>query len=101
MRWPLWRVAVVEPSMVPTVYPGDWLLVWRGGRIRPGQLVVARHPGKPDLLLIKRAARKLQNGWWLESDSTAAGMVDSRVFGPVPPEFIEGRVVGRYRRGRR
>ena len=30
MRWPLWRVAVLERSMEPAVHPGDWLLVWRG-----------------------------------------------------------------------
>jgi hypothetical protein len=59
MRWPLWRVAVVERSMEPALHPGDWLLVWRGTRagravrVRPGQLVIARHPGRPDLLLVK------------------------------------------------
>ena len=64
MRWPLWRVAVVERSMEPALHPGDWLLVWRGTRpgravrVRPGQLVIARHPARPDLLLVKRAARR-------------------------------------------
>lgn len=101
MRWPLWRVAVVEPSMVPTLYPGDWLLVWRRGRIRPGQIVVARHPGRPDVLLVKRAVRRQADGWWLESDNTAANPVDSRMFGPVPSEMIEGTVVRRYWRARR
>jgi signal peptidase I len=50
MRWPLWRVAVAERSMEPALRPGDWLLVRRRlrpgqpARIRPGQLVIARHP---------------------------------------------------------
>ncbi len=44
MRWPLLRVAVAEQSMQPTLQPGDWLLVLRTRRVRPGQLVVARHP---------------------------------------------------------
>ena len=53
MRWPLWRVAVAERSMEPVLRPGDWLLVrrrLRAGRplrIRTGQLVIARHPGRP------------------------------------------------------
>ncbi len=106
MRWPLWRVAVAERSMEPALRPGDWLLTWRGlnrscsPRVRPGQLVVARHPAQPDLLLVKRAARELPGGWWLESDNTAAGAVDSRMFGPVPAHLIVATVILRYRRAR-
>jgi hypothetical protein len=102
MRWPLLRVAVTETSMEPALHPGDWLLTWRGlsadrpPRVRPDQLVVAQHPGKPDVLLVKRAARQLPDGWWLESDNTAAGMVDSRVFGPVPDHLIVATVILRY-----
>ena len=107
MRWPLWRVAVAESSMQPTLKPGDWLLVRRTIRparvlrLEPGQVVVARHPGQPDRLLVKRAARREPDGWWLASDNPGTGAVDSRAFGPVPPGLIEGRVLLRYRRGRR
>ena len=123
MRWPLWRVAVVEQSMEPGLRPGDWLLVrrttrparrgrsrpgrrtrirlGRTARIRPGQVVIARHPDRPDMLLVKRAARQESGGWWLDSDNPDAGAVDSRRFGPVPPELIEGLVLLRYRRARR
>src|ERR1700751_2865152 len=106
MQWPLWRVAVAERSMEPALRPGDWLLVrrrlraGRPPRIRPGQLVIARHPGQPDLLLVKRAARREPRGWWLESDTPGAGAVDSRAFGAVPPDLIEGRVLARYWRSR-
>ncbi|HUL26549.1 MAG TPA: nickel-type superoxide dismutase maturation protease [Streptosporangiaceae bacterium] len=106
MRWPIWRVAVAERSMQPALDPGDWLLVRRAIRpghvlrLRPGQVVVARHPGRPDLLLVKRAARQEGGGWWLASDNPGAGAVDSRAFGPVPPSLIEGRVLLRYHRGR-
>jgi nickel-type superoxide dismutase maturation protease len=103
MRWPLVRVAVAESSMEPALRPGDWLLVWRGlwrgrpPRIRPGQLVIARHPARPDLLLVKRATAHRPDGWWLESDnSAAAGVVDSRSFGPVPVGLIQARVLLRY-----
>lgn len=106
MRWPLWRVAVAERSMEPALRPGDWLLVRRGlrpgrpPRIRPGRLVIARHPGRPDLLLVKRVTRREQRGWWLESDNPGAGAVDSRHLGPVGPDQIEGRVLIRYWRPR-
>jgi nickel-type superoxide dismutase maturation protease len=107
MRWPLWRVAVAERSMEPALRPGDWLLVLRGlragrpPRIRPGQIVVARHPRQPSMLLVKRAGRSVPGGWWLESDNADAGAVDSAWFGPVPPPLIEGRVVLRYWPARR
>ena len=44
MRWqlPLFAVLVKGPSMAPSLRDGDALLVWRGGRARPGQVVVAR-----------------------------------------------------------
>jgi hypothetical protein len=102
MRWPLWRVAVAERSMEPSLLPGDWLLARRSmrpgrpPRIRPGQLVIAWHPGRAGLLLVKRAARPEADGWWLESDNPAAGAVDSRAFGPVPAGLIEARVLMRY-----
>jgi signal peptidase I len=107
MHWPLGRIAVAEWSMQPALNPGDWLLVWRGirpgrpPRIRPGQIVIARHPGDPGLLLVKRAERRIDGSWWLASDNAAAGAVDSARFGPVPFELIEARVIGRYWPARR
>ena len=106
MHWPLWRIAVVERSMEPALHPGDWLLVWRGIRpggairVRPGRLVIARHPARPDLLLVKRAARREPGGWWLAAGNLPAGAADSRTFGVVADRLIVGRVLLRYRRAR-
>jgi signal peptidase I len=102
MRWPLYRAAVAENSMTPALRPGDWLLAWRGLRpdrpvkIKPGQIVIARHPADAATFLVKRVAWREPAGWWLASDNAAAGAVDSARFGPVAPELIEARVVGRY-----
>ena len=102
MRWPLWRVAVAERSMEPALRPGDWLLVRRTMaqgrplRLRAGQVVVARHPLRAGMLIVKRALRPEDGGWWLASDNPAAGAVDSRAFGAVPASAIEGRVLLRY-----
>lgn len=107
LRWPLWRVAVAERSMEPTLRPGDWLVAWRGFRpgqppaVRAGQIVIARHPGRAGMLLVKRAVREEPGGWWLESDNPGAGAVDSRWFGPVPADLIEARVLLRYWRASR
>jgi nickel-type superoxide dismutase maturation protease len=101
-RWPLLRVEVAEHSMLPTLRSGDWLIAWRTRRIRPGQIVLAWHPSRPDFQLVKRAVRRVDGGWWLESDfPEAPGAVDSNGFGPVPEEKIIGRVLVRYWRQRR
>jgi len=101
VHWPIFRVQVAERSMEPALRPGDWLLVRRTRRIRPGQIVLARHPARPDVFIIKRAARRVDVGWWLESDNPdAAGATDSRRFGAVPVPLIEGRLLARYWRRR-
>jgi nickel-type superoxide dismutase maturation protease len=105
-RPPLLRVKVAEVSMLPALRPGDWLLVRRTSRIRAGQIVLARHPGRPDMLIVKRAARRVEGdgevagGWWLASDNPDPAAVDSRRFGVVPDALIEGRVLLRYWRPR-
>ncbi|MET8005200.1 S24 family peptidase [Nonomuraea glycinis] len=89
------RVRVEGDSMRPALLPGDWLLVRRGARVRPGDLVVARLPGEPDRLIVKRVAWHGADGWWLESDNQrASGRRDSWDFGAVPE--LVGRVVLRY-----
>lgn len=65
-------VLVAGPSMVPTLRDGDCLLVLRGGRVRPGRLVVARYRDRPDLLVVKRAVRPDSGGWLLASDNPYA-----------------------------
>lgn len=90
-------VEVSGASMLPTLRPGDWLLVCRAARIRTGDLVVARHPYERDLLLIKRAGHRAATGWWLESDNQRApARQDSWDFDAVPDRLVLGRVVLRY-----
>jgi nickel-type superoxide dismutase maturation protease len=102
MRWPLWRVAVAERSMEPALRPGDRILVYRTMapgrplRVRPGQVVVAYHPARVRMLIVKRVARPEAGGWWLAADNPAAGGADSGTFGAVPASAIEGRVLLRY-----
>jgi nickel-type superoxide dismutase maturation protease len=96
VRWPLVRVKVAEPSMVPAVRSGDWLIALRTKRIKPGQMVIARNPDEPDMLLIKRVGHRVDGGWWVESDNPYASAVDSRRFGPVPDRLVVGRVLARY-----
>ena len=87
-------VLVRGPSMVPALYDGDCLLVGRGFRVRPGDLVVARFRERPDLLVVKRAVQPLEDGWELRSDNEFAT-------GPSGVADVEARVLWRYRKGPR
>ncbi|SDQ41062.1 nickel-type superoxide dismutase maturation protease [Thermostaphylospora chromogena] len=91
------RVRVEGDSMLPRLRPGDCLWVRRGAAVRPGDLVVARLPGEESRLIVKRAAWREKEGWWLESDNQRApGRRDSWDFGPLPDRLLVGRVVLRY-----
>jgi nickel-type superoxide dismutase maturation protease len=97
---PLGVAVVSGASMVPTYYAGDRLLVRYGGRVRAGDVVLARDPRMPERILVKRAARRESAGWWLLADNPHAPG-DSRRFGAVPDELVLGRVLLRLRRGER
>jgi phage repressor protein C with HTH and peptisase S24 domain len=88
----LLAVLVRGPSMVPTLRDGDALLVHRGARIRPGQVVVGRFRSRPELLVVKRAVRAEGDGWWLEGDNEFV-TDDSRAFGVAD---VIGHVILRY-----
>ncbi|MCL7427326.1 nickel-type superoxide dismutase maturation protease [Streptomyces sp. NPDC057806] len=93
---PFGPAEVTGPSMVPTLHHGDRLLVHYGARIRPGDVVVLRHPFQQDLLVVKRAAEPREGGWWVLGDNAYAGG-DSTDYGTVPAELVLGRVRARFR----
>jgi phage repressor protein C with HTH and peptisase S24 domain len=78
--------------MAPTLRDGDALLVRRGARVRSGDVVVARFRSRPDLLVVKRAEREQENGWWVRGDNEFV-TDDSRVYGVAD---VIGRVRWRY-----
>ena len=85
---------VTGPSMSPTVRHGDRLLarrVQRGAPVRAGDVVLARFPSRPELLVVKRVLREVPGGHWVEGDNRFVED-DSRAFGPA---VVVGRVVGR------
>jgi phage repressor protein C with HTH and peptisase S24 domain len=93
---PWQRVEVSGPSMSPTLRDGDVVVVRHGARIRPGDIVLARFRSLPDRLVVKRAARRTGDGWWLASDNTFAGG-DSETHGSAD---VLARVVLRIAPGR-
>jgi nickel-type superoxide dismutase maturation protease len=96
MRLPFSVFVVAGDSMLPALRPGDCLLVSQRSRIDVGDLLVVRRPQVEGLLLVKRAVRRADGGWWLLSDNAAAGLDDSRVFGVLPDGCVVGKVLFRY-----
>ncbi|WP_241038248.1 S26 family signal peptidase [Blastococcus litoris] len=87
-------VRVTGPSMSPSVRHGDRLLARRvrsSSAVRPGDVVLARFPARPELLVVKRVRREVPGGHWVEGDNAFVGD-DSRAFGPA---VVVGRVVCR------
>lgn len=97
------RFRVVGTSMLPLLKPGEEVLIAPVKRkaeaiaLKPGDLVVARHPFQPTLRLIKRVITVRDDGTYLlMGDNPEAGMsTDSRSFGAVSPSHILGRVICR------
>jgi phage repressor protein C with HTH and peptisase S24 domain len=83
--------------MLPTLRPGDRLLLDYRRSPRPGDLVVARLPG--GVVAVKRASERRttglgEAGWWLLSDNPTEG-ADSRTHGAVADGDVVAVVVRR------
>jgi hypothetical protein len=90
-------VRVRGASMEPTLREGDLLLVRWGAPPRVGRLAVVVLPeGRP--LSVKRIARRVPDGWWVERDNPAIG-VDSWLVGALPESAIRAVVLLRLSRG--
>ncbi len=96
MQLPFGRMVVAGDSMRPALRPGDCLLLSRRARVAVGDLVVVRRPQVEGLLLVKRAVRREDGGWWVLSDNAVEGVDDSRAFGVLPDACVVGKVLLRY-----
>ena len=101
----VWRLlrnldaAIVQGrSMVPTLQPGDRLLVeswtYRQRPPRPGEVVLAADPRRPRRELAKRVAAVGPESLTLVGDG--ARSTDSRTFGAIPLENVKWRALARY-----
>ncbi len=89
----LTTVRIIGPSMEPALRNGDCWVVRLGSRVSPGDVVLAVHPLRPDLQIVKRVIRPEGSGWWLEGDNPESSD-DSRTFGIV--DTVLGTLIFRY-----
>ena len=85
--------------MSPTFEPGDWLLAdpdaYAEGAPVVGDLVLVPDPREPSRLLVKRVAEVHGDDLFVAGDAPDAS-TDSRAFGSVAVDAVEGRPWFRY-----
>lgn len=92
-------VEVRGRSMVPTLLPGDRIIVIRAAP-RAGDVVLASDPRDPRRELVKRVGRIDSAGIHLRGDNVGAS-TDARTFGALDPGVVKWRAVLRYWPARR
>jgi nickel-type superoxide dismutase maturation protease len=110
---PIARYVIDGPSMLPTLLPGERIVVLRAPfSLRPpkkGDLIAFKHPLDPKKPLIKRVVagphetvtvdgqpyRLGPDEWFVLGDNPSAS-TDSRRFGPIRRDLIIGRAWFRY-----
>lgn len=90
-------VQVRGRSMVPSLQPGDRLVVVRSPRHpQVGDVVLALDPRDAGRELVKRVARLGRNGSVTLRGDNAAFSTDARAFGALPASAIRWRAALRY-----
>lgn len=94
------RVGINGPSMLPGLQPGDEVLVdaraYRQLPPQPGDIVLAVRPDRAAVTLIKRVQAIDADGRLFLLGDNPTASTDSRLFGPVPPENVLGKVTSKF-----
>ncbi|MCB1023154.1 MAG: nickel-type superoxide dismutase maturation protease [Acidobacteria bacterium] len=82
-------------SMMPTLKPGARVLVDEKAKVRARDIVIARHPFKSNVIIVKRIREIDANGNYFLISDNPEDSTDSRTFGAVSSNRIIGKVVSR------
>ena len=86
---------VAGSSMSPTLKDGDAVMISRTTPVVPGDIVLAKHPYKQSVKMLKRVAVISEDGRYSLAGDNPAESTDSRTFGTVSIEYIYGKAVCR------
>ncbi len=94
------RFKIVGDSMRPLLVPGDEVLVDRAAYRRAipgvGDIVVARHPYRSDVHIVKRILSVDPDGACVLRGDNPDESTDSRSFGAVECGLLVGRVTAKF-----
>lgn len=82
--------------MLPTLAPNDEVLVALGRTVAVGDIVLARHPYRSDVHLLKRVGRVDAEGRLELIGDNPSESTDSRSFGLVSIDHVLGLVTSRF-----
>jgi nickel-type superoxide dismutase maturation protease len=83
--------------MAPTMLDGHAILIDPRAKIAAGDIVLARHPYKQSVKILKRVEAINADGSYDLIGDNESESTDSRTFGPIPSKDILGKVVGRLK----
>ena len=83
--------------MAPTLLDGQAVLIDPRGKIKAGDIVLANHPYKQSVKILKRIDKINANGSCELAGDNEAESTDSRTFGPILSKDILGKVVCRLK----
>ena len=92
------RAILVEgDSMLPNLKNGDGILIDPDAKIAAGDIVIAKHPFKKSVIILKRLAEIDENGNYFLVGDNPSESTDSRTFGAVSAKHILGKAVCRLK----
>jgi len=82
-------------SMLPTLKDGEAVMIVATKSIKPGDVVLADHPYKTSVKMVKRVHAIDDEGRYSLTGDNPAESTDSRTFGSLSLEYIQGKAVCR------
>ena len=94
-RRPAFRVE--GDSMLPTLKGGDTVMVDPKATVAVGDIVLAKHPYKTNVKMLKRVSAIDEGGRYELAGDNPDESTDSRTFGSISIEYIHGKAVCRLK----
>jgi nickel-type superoxide dismutase maturation protease len=90
-------VRVEGDSMSPVLQPGDRVLVDPKASLEPGDVILARHPFRSSVRILKRLRSFEPNGRVFIAGDNPDESTDSRTLGTIKSSDLLGKVVARLK----
>lgn len=90
-------VRVEGDSMIPLLQSGDRVLIDPKASVKPGDVVLARHPYKSSVRVLKRLNSIESDGRIFLLGDNPDDSIDSRTFGSISRTDVLGKAVARFK----